>query len=183
MKLLLRMLPHNLPAFIRKAILAELFSATADAFAFPAPAYEHLSYDACLRAYAHFTSELAEQALGAGNDVPAIKTRLYYSAYPLGGRLRKWFAVDTMAEVMALGQILYRAIGVEMQGDAQGRVTVTRCYFSQFYSGPICDLISALDDGVFAGLSGGGSLTFSQRLTHGQACCTAGLRLSQDGKR
>jgi hypothetical protein len=179
MNILLKILPHNLPAFIREEILAELFEATADAFECPAPTLDHRSYDECLRTYALFTREQAEKALQSGRDVPAIKTRLYENAYPLGGKLRKWFGVDTMEEVMELGQILYRAMGVEIQGDTQGNVTVKRCYFSHFYSGPVCDLISALDDGVFSGLSGGGRLTFSERLTEGKACCRAKLQLGE----
>jgi hypothetical protein len=175
MSVLLKILPHNLPDFIREEILSELFEATADAFECPAPELDHLSYDATLRAYALFTREQAEKALQAGRDLSAIKTQLYQHAYPLGGKLRKWFAVDTMEEVMELGQILYRAIGVEIQGDTQGDVTVKRCYFSRFYSGSVCDLISALDDGVFSGLSGGGRLAFSQRLTEGRECCRAKL--------
>ncbi len=177
MNVLVKILPHNLPIFIREEILAELFEATADAFECPAPALDHLSYDACLRTYALFTREQAEKALKLGRDIPTIKTLLYQNAYPLGGKLRKWFVVDTMEEVMELGQILYRAIGVEIQGDTQGDVTVKRCYFSQFYSGPVCDLISALDDGVFSGLSGGGRLAFSERLTEGRECCRAKLQL------
>src|SRR5512146_1738131 len=179
MNILLQVLPKNLPAFIREEILAELFRATAEAFGCPAPAHDHLSYDACLLAYARFTREQAEKAIQAGRDVPAIKEQLYQKAYPLGERLRKWFAVDTLAEVMALGQILYRAIGVEIQGDARGNLTVRRCYFSQFYSGPVCELISALDDGVFSGLSGGGRLAFSQRLTEGREYCRAKLQLGK----
>jgi hypothetical protein len=186
MSLLFQILPHTLPVFVRKEILAALFEATADVFECPAPAYDHLSYDECLRTYALFTREQAEKALQAGRDVPAIKTQLYGNAYPLGGKLRKWFGVDTMEEVMELGQILYRAIGVEIvgntQGDTQGDVTVKRCYFSQFYSGPVCDLISALDDGVFSGLSGGGRLAFSQRLTEGRECCRARLQLRREGE-
>ena len=181
--ILLKILPHNLPAFIRKEILAELFEVTADAFECPAPAHDHLSYDECLRTYALFTREQAAKALQAGRDIPAIKTRLYQNAYPLSAKLRKWFSVDTMGEVMKLGQILYRAIGVEIQGDTQGDVTVKRCYFSQFYSGPVCDLISALDDGVFSGLSGGGRLAFSERLTEGRECCRAKLQLRKEGNR
>jgi hypothetical protein len=183
MNILLKILPHNLPAFIREEILAELFEATADAFECPVPTLDHLAYDEYLRTYALFTREQAEKALQSGRDVPAIKTRLYENAYPLGEKLRKWFGVDTMAEVMALGQILYRAIGVEIQGDTQGNVTVKRCYFSQFYSGSVCDLISALDDGVFSGLSGGGRLVFSERLTEGNACCRAKLRLGESGSK
>jgi hypothetical protein len=162
-------------------MLAELFEATADAFECPAPALDHLSYDECLRTYALFTREQAEKALQAGRDLPAIKTKLYQNAYPLGRKLREWFSVDTMEEVMELGQILYRAIGVEMQGDAQGDVIVKRCFFSQFYSAPVCDLISALDDGIFSGLSGGGRLAFSERLTEGRECCRAKLALREEG--
>jgi len=180
MSLLLRILPHNLPAFIREEILEELFKASADAFGSPVPVLEHLSYDECLRTYALFTREQAEKALQAGCDVLATKRQLYLNAYPLGEKLRKWFVVDSMEEVMELGAILYRAIGVEMQGDLQGDVTVNRCYFSQFYSGPVCDLISALDDGVFSGLSGGGRLSFSERLTEGSECCRAKLQLTEE---
>jgi hypothetical protein len=183
MNILLKILPRNLPAFIRKEILAELFEATADAFECPVPAHDHLSYDACLRTYALFTREQAEKALQAGRDIPAIKTQLYQNAYPLSAKLRKWFGVDSMEEMMELGQILYRAIGVEIQGNTQGNVTVKRCYFSQFYSGAVCDLISALDDGVFSGLSGGGRLAFSQRLTEGWECCRAKLQLTKEGNR
>jgi hypothetical protein len=181
MNILLKILPHNLPAFIREEILAELFEATADAFECPAPAHDHLSYDECLRAYALFTRDQAEKALQSGRDLPAIKTQLYRNAYPLGWKLHKWFGADTMDEVMELGQILYRAIGVEIQGDSQGEVTVKGCYFSQFYSAPVCDLISALDDGVFSGLSGGGRLTFSERLTEGRQRCRAKLELGKEG--
>ena len=183
MNILLKVLPHHLPVFIRQEILAELFEATADAFECPAPAHDHLSYGACLWTYALFTREQAEKALQAGRDIPAIKTRLYQNAYPVSAKLRKWLGVDTMEEVMALGQILYRAIGVEIQGDTHGNVTVKRCYFSQFYSGPVCDLISALDDGVFSGLSGGGRLVFSERLTEGSECCRAKLQLRVEGNR
>jgi hypothetical protein len=175
MNLLVKILPHNLPVFIREEILAALFEATADAFECPAPALDHLSYDECLLSYALFTREQAEKALQTGRDIPAIKTRLYQNAYPLGERLHKWFAVDQVEEVMELGQILYQAIGVEIQGDIQGDVMVKRCYFSKFYTGPVCDLISALDDGVFSGLSGGGRLAFSERLTEGRDYCKATL--------
>jgi hypothetical protein len=175
MNLLIKLLPHNLPAFIRKEILAELFEATAEAFGNPAPPLDHLPYEERLRTYATFTREQAEKALQSGQDIAALKTKLYQSAYPLGAKLRKWFASDSMEEVAALGQILYRAIGVEIRGDNQGNVTVDSCYFSQFYFPPICDLISALDDGLFSGLSAGGRLVFSERLTEGKQQCRARL--------
>ncbi len=175
MGVLLKILPHNLPEFIRAEILGALFEATADAFGCAVPSHEHLSYDECLRAYALFTSQQAEVALQEGCDRTVLKARLYHNAYPLGEKLRRWFGIDEVGEVMEIGHILYQAIGVDFAGDAQGQVTVSRCYFSQFYSPAACDLISALDDGVFSGLSLGGRLTFSQRITEGEIYCKAKL--------
>lgn len=183
MSALIKVLPNSLPIIVRKKILVELFKATAKSFKCPAPALDHLSYDKCLRTYAEFTREQAENALQAGDDILAIRIRLYENASPLGAKIRKWFGVETMGEVMALGHILYKAIGVEMQGDTQGDVTVKSCYYSQFYSGRICSLISAMDDGVFSGLSGGCRLAFSERLTEGKGSCRAKLRAEMGGNR
>ena len=68
---------------------------------------------------------------------------------------------------------MYDAIGVDFRGDAAGVVTVSRCYFSDVYTPEVCRLVSALDEGLLAGLAGGGRLTFSQRLTEGAVCCRA----------
>src|SRR5512146_1791883 len=107
MNLLLSIVPHHLPTFICEEILDELFAATADAFGCPAPAHDHLPYDERLRAYALFTSQQAAKALQDGQDIAALKARLYQNAYPLGAKLHKWLGVDTLAEVMGMGQILY----------------------------------------------------------------------------
>jgi hypothetical protein len=181
MNALLKILPQNLPVFIRKEVISELFRITADAFECPTPKLGHLSLDASLMAYAQFTKEQAETTLQSKEDAEAIKTRLYQIAYALGTKLRKWVSIDTMEEVMHLGQILYRAIGIEIEGNSQGDLIVKRCNFSQFYSGPVCDLISAMDDGIFSGLSGGGRLVFSERLTEGRECCRAKLNLRGNG--
>ncbi len=176
MNLLLKLLPHDLPDFIRNEILDELLAATADAFDCPKPTFDNIPYEERLRAYALFTREQAEIVFQDGRDVNAVKERLYRNAFPLGGKIRKWLGIDTVEEVMELGQILYRAIGVSMQGDTNGQVIVSRCFYSQFYSSSVCDLISALDDGVFSGLSGGGRLEFCQRLTEAKDYCLGKLR-------
>ena len=129
-----------------------------------------------------FTKEQAEKALSSGVEVGGVKERLYQNAYTLGKRLRKWFSIETIEEVMQLGKILYNVIGVEIYGNAQGEVTVKRCFFSQHYSSPVCSLISSLDDGLFSGLSGGRRLAFSERLTEGRECCRAKLFLEMNGK-
>ena len=183
MGILLKLLPYQLPVFIRKRMLAELVEATADAFQCPVPALDHLSYDEGLQTYARFTRQQAEKALLSGQNVAAVKTRLYQKAILLGGRLRKWFGVDATEEVMQLGQTLYQALAIELEGNSLGEVTVKRCYFSQFYSVPVCDLISALDNGIFSGLSGGGRLVFTERITEGRLCCRAKLQFMEEGNR
>lgn len=179
MKPLFTLLPHNLPVFLRKRILLELFRASADAFKCPAPAVKHRSYENCLRTYAVFTSEQAERALRDGRDIDEVKTRLFQNAYPLGAKLRKWTGARTLGDVMELGQILYKAIGVKIEGNRQGHVTVKHCYYSHFYSAQGCALISALDDGLFSGLSGGSRLTFSERITEGREYCRAKLLMAE----
>ena len=84
MKTLLKILPQNLPEFVRKAILAELFKATADAFETSVPVMRHLSYDARLQAYAEFTKEQAEKTLASRADVDGVKERLYRNALYFG---------------------------------------------------------------------------------------------------
>jgi hypothetical protein len=171
------------PAFIQRYILVQLFEATAGAFGCPVPEPGPLSCEEYLHSYALFTRQQAEKAIQSGQDITSLETRLYQNAYALGERLRKWFGLasqpagDLMRDVMQLGQVLYRAIGVEMVGDAHGSVTVYSCYFSQFYSAAVCDLISALDAGIFSGLTGGSRLAFSERLTQGSGCCKAKLML------
>ena len=74
---------------------------------------------------------------------------------------------------MIMGKILYEMLGIEFLDTGQGTITIPKCFFSQYYTDQICQLISALDEGVLAGLSGGGRLDFSQRLTEGNDCCKA----------
>ena len=182
MRVLLKILPQNLPVFIRKAILAELFKATADAFENSVTVLRHQSYAVLLQAYAVFTKEQAEKVLASGVDVSSVKERLYQNSYALGKRLRKWFSIETIEEVMRLGKVLYNVIGIEIHGNERGEVTVKRCFFSQQYSSPVCSLISSLDEGLFSGLSGGRRLSFSERLTEGKECCRAKLFLDMNGK-
>ena len=81
---------------------------------------------------------------------------------------------------MALGRLVYAAIRIDFRGTELGDVTVNRCFFSSFYSAQVCQVISSLDAGLLAGLTGGAQLTFSERITEGadrcRACLAAGAR-------
>ena len=87
MNILLKILPHNLPDFIREEILTELFTATADAFGCPVPAHDHLSYEDCLLTYALFTGgralseniQLDRALLTTGDATPIIEIKTLIS--------------------------------------------------------------------------------------------------------
>ena len=175
MGLLLRIAQVHIPAFVKKNALQELFDSTALAFQCKPPRIKGLSLEEGLIAYALFTKKETEKSLQQGKDLDLLKNHLYQNAYQLGQRLRKILRITALSDAMIMGRILYRMLGIDFQGTAQGEVTIHRCFFSGFYSPPICRVISSLDQGILAGLSGGGQLFFSQRITEGGKCCKARL--------
>jgi hypothetical protein len=177
MNLFLKILEWQVPTFIKKKKLEELFACTAAALECDAPSLRGLAYDECLREYALFTKRAVKESIEQGRDLRMVKDRLYQNAYQIGEELAKTFHITTMEDVMRMGRILYRTLAIDFRGTAQGEVTITQCYFSKFYSPQICQVISALDAGVFAGMSGGARLTFTQRITESSDRCRACLSL------
>ena len=144
-----------------------------------------LSSDERLSVFASFTrDQVAGAHSGAslpGRDLEAVQQRLYDNAYRLGRRTGRLLGVRGVSDTMAVGRILYRILDIEFQGDAQGDVLISRCYFSGFYSGRVCQVMSAMDWGLLAGLAGSGQLIFSSRITEGQPCCRARFTLGGAG--
>ncbi len=173
MNLLLGIANIYIPDFIKKKKLLELFTLTADAFQSDMPNMRGVSYCDCLNAYAEFSKTNAERTLENQNKIKTVKNRLYQNARKMGKKLRKEFHVKTNSEVIQLSTILYKVIDIEYSGSVSGKVMIKRCFFSQFYTPAICDIISALDAGVADGLSNGGNFTFSERITEGKTCCLA----------
>lgn len=162
------------PEFVKKRRLRQLFRSTGEAFDTPPPDLNGLSLGECLSKYAVFTKECAENALRTGMGVEA-KLRLFNNARRLGEDLRNEFNIKSMKEVMELSRIVYMIIGIDFDGNQDGRVLIRSCFFSSFYSAKVCGIISSLDDGLLAGLSGGGRLEFSRRITDGCERCEACL--------
>lgn len=181
MNLALFALNLYVPGMVRDRMLDELFACTAAAFGATAPQVRGGSHRERLERYALFTRELAERALQDDGRAAEVRTRLYHHAHELGERLRRELGVRDLREVMAAGRVLYRALGIEFRGTAQGEVVMPRCFFSRYYTGEVCRLISALDEGVVAGLSPGGRLVFAQRLTDGHPCCRARVVAEEAG--
>jgi hypothetical protein len=172
MNLLVRMLGWYTPVFVKRWALLELFHSTAQAFGHELPACNR-SFDQCLRAYAQFTALEVKRALGRGDDLVALEDRLWHNAHRLGKRLRTFLHLARTEDAMRLARLLYGMIGIDFQSDARGEITIQCCYFSQFYSPQVCQIISSLDEGLLAGLTGGGRLTFSARITEGAPRCRA----------
>jgi hypothetical protein len=173
MGLLVRALQIYTPEYVKKMALTQLFNSTAAAFEAEVPQLAGLTSAECLAQYARFAQTQAEQRLRDGREVEAVAQRLYRNAVEMGRLHSKWLRPGTLQDVMDIGRVLYRILDIDLQGDVRGEVVINRCYFSRFYSAEVCRLMSAMDRGLFAGLSNGGELTFSSRITEGQPCCRA----------
>lgn len=177
MNVVSRLLQLHVPEPVKREALDRLFEATASAFGEPAPDTRGLPFAERLERYAVYTRDEVHRARADGRDLPAIERRLYANAEGLGRRLRGLLGVDPSdtGEVMRAGRTLYGVIGIDLQGTCDGEVTIGPCFFSRYYAPETCRVISALDAGLFAGLSGGRQLVFSQRITEGFPCCRARL--------
>lgn len=180
MSLGLKLLQIHIPLFFKKKALRDLFSLTAQAFGSDPPGTRRLSYRALLESYALFTRSEAQRHFGEGRDAEAVRLRLFAGASELGDRLRRRFLLRRPDEVLLMSKILYRVLGIEFEGRAGGEVKISSCFFSRFYNPESCRLVSALDEGLAAGLSGGGRLEFYERITEGKACCRARFSLARD---
>jgi hypothetical protein len=175
MNLVLAMLDFHIPAPFKKKILGELFSATAQAFGVDPPPTRGFSASRLLEAYALFTREQSEKLWVARCEQGEVERRLFQNARFLGEELRRKLYVRSREDVFRASRVLYRVLGISFEGAPDGRVIIRDCYFSRFYTGRVCRLVSALDAGAAAGISGGGRLEFCQRITEGHDSCRASL--------
>jgi hypothetical protein len=178
--LIMRIAEWRMPVFVKKRELKKLFRLTASALGLECPSLNGLSFDRCLAEYARFTKTAVERAIDRGEDMPQIQDRLFQQANRYGLFLRRRLGVAKPGETMRAGKILYRAIGIDFQGTDQGTIEINACFFSGHYSPPVCRVVSSLDAGIMAGLSGGGALTFTRRITEGFPSCKARLQ-SREG--
>jgi hypothetical protein len=150
-----------------------LFARTAAAFGSPVPPRRSRSAAGRLREYALFTRDRAEAALGGGGSLRALDSRLFGAALALGRSYRRRLGLRDTEDAMAAARLIYRCLGIDFRGSAEGRVSIRECSFALVYTPKVCALMSALDRGLLAGLTGGGLLEFRQRITEGADSCRA----------
>jgi len=173
MNTLLAVAQIYIPNFIKKKKLIELFQLTADSFQSDMPIIKNLSYDECLKAYANFSKTKAKEIINSKANIDVVKNRLYQNAHQLGKKLRKDFRIKTYSDVILCCKIIYKILKIDFTGKLNGNVNIKYCFFSQFYTPDVCEIISSLDNGLAAGLSDGGELVFKERITEGAKCCSA----------
>ncbi len=183
MSLRLALFRRFVPGRVRLRLLDELAVVTAAGFGCPPPVWSGLPFSARLNDYARFTANRAE-ALLARDDRAALEAamdRLRAGATVLGARARRQLGVRSTSEALEALALLYREIGIEMKRVGPGEIVVTRCLFAGVYNEPVCRVVGALDEGIAAGLTAGGRLSFDERLTAGASCCRAHLQLRSCG--
>ena len=163
---LLRRLERHTPALLVGVQLQILLNLAARAFHTPGKSVWRHAPAQALREYAEFTADCTRR----GGAKPET---LYREAFDLGQRLRRLTGFTDAADVERLIFYLYRNLQISMSGRLPGGITVRKCYFSGFYTPEQCALMSAVDSGVIAGLLGGGTLTFTRRITEGHKTCAA----------
>jgi hypothetical protein len=162
-----------LPLGARRREIERLFARTAAAFGSPVPPPRARGAAGRLREYALFTRDSAEEALDGGGNLRALDGRLFGAALALGRGYRHRLRVRGTRDAMAAARLIYRGLGIDFRGSVEGKVVIRRCASAAVYTPRVCALISALDRGLLAGLTGGGVLEFRQRITEGADSCRA----------
>jgi hypothetical protein len=163
---------------MRRRMLDELARVTAEGFATVAPRWTGRSFNAHLSDYARFTAREAGLLVALGDDsvTEAARERLRVGATRLGASLRGTLGVRHADEAFAALRLVYHQIGIEVDRGPSGGITVSRCFFADYYDAQVCKVVEALDQGLVAGLFNGPSLAFFERLTEGRPCCRASVQ-------
>lgn len=170
------LLQLHLPEPLMRLQLLELHRRSAAAFGCIPGSFECIAAGPrrrLLEKLAVFTRNQAQLALSAGSDVEALSDRLRREAEEMGRDLRQRLHLRSRGDFHAALRIVYRALGIDLRVSQFGEAVIRKCFFSRFYSAPVCRLMSALDDGLVRGLSAGSGLRFTHRLTEGSPCCRA----------
>jgi len=160
-----------MPKGIRGQKLAELTSITAKAFGREAPEIAGKTSEECLRIYAEFTAQAAADAIRECDG--DAQRRLFEGALEYGKKLRQQLGITSEEQFGLACELLYRAVEIDFKWRSAEQITVSRCFFAEYYSPEVCHVVSSIDAGLVAGLSVGGRLTFNQRITEGKSCCLA----------
>lgn len=166
--------PHRgIYPLLHRLELQALAAVTAAGFGCMPPVLLFSAPPAALRRYAVFTVRAAERAKRCGK---LNEQKIYHCSYRAGsliGRLaRRYGGLRTELHHQQFVQMLYRTIGIHLEGNLPGAFSVKRCYFSRYYSPDVCRILSNMDNGLVCGIFEKGNLYFTQRITEGNTICS-----------
>jgi len=124
-------------------------------------------------------------AMGADAAVAEGRRRMGPVGERLGAEGKQRLGVgDSMEDLVAAAQLLYRVLGIELQAEEHwdGSVTVhiTGCGLADGYDAVTCHLMSAADEGMMRGLHPGVRMEFRHRITEGASECLADLEIERE---
>ncbi|HEX3044158.1 MAG TPA: hypothetical protein VHY08_05335 [Bacillota bacterium] len=162
------------PNFIKKMILYRLITVSAQALQSPVPDIKGLSAHELLESYAIFTGNAIKDRLSRNEACSDLQTKLYQNAFQEGQRLRYSFGLTDRNDAIGMMRFLYRIIEIKMEYVSKDdEIVISQCFFSRYYTGDVCKIMELLDRGLAAGLSGGGTLEFYERITDDCEFCRA----------
>lgn len=173
---------HSMNSIIRRILLTEmgrrievqiLMGLVTSSLHLPKQNLLRMPSARALDALAAFTSKHLEKCSSKQQQ------RLNAKAFRLGECLRRFLIRRDHETLTSLTFLLYRNIGIDMEGHFPGRVIVSRCHFCHYYSPHLCAIASLMDSGVICGLFGGGQLVFHERITEGKDKCCCSLSLPE----
>lgn len=172
-----------MPERVKKKKIYELFKITAEAFNLKMPKFElnKISREKFLHEYALFTKEKTIEFIKTyginSEELIELKNRLYKSSYEMGKEIKKNLKIKNSEEILRVMKFIYEIIKIDFKKGKNGVVIINSCFFSSYYNHDICSVISSLDEGLAAGISGDSKLEFFQRITDGKDCCRAYFNL------
>ncbi len=171
--LLYRILSSKLGAYLEIKILMKQ---TAKVFGVKTPKNMGFSSSKLLKTYAQMTRDVSLNFIQSKQDRNQLQQNLYYMAFQLGSELRWWLRPQNNQDCFDIIEMLYRNIKISLCEQSH-TICVHQCYFSDFYTPEICSIISAIDQGIFAGVYQDGTLSFYKRMTEGHQVCVANFVL------
>lgn len=163
----------HVPASVRRSILRDLIGATARAFGRDPPDTARLTGPQLMAVAVESSRSWAEEAIRSGEHLERLQGRMFSETFELGRRSRRRLHLTTEAEGLAAARIIYGAIGIDFRRRGSGNIEVPRCAFARAYPPEVCTLMSSMDSGLIAGLTGTEGLRFTERITEGARACRA----------
>jgi predicted ArsR family transcriptional regulator len=126
-------------------------------------------------------AEALAAAVGRNQAILLGRKALFKVGKELGEETQRRLGVQTPHDLVHAAGILYRVLGIEFTvqwiNPKKAVLTVHRCALADHYTEFTCQILSAADEGVMAGLLEGSNMKFQKMLTSGCNSCIAEITL------